>query len=94
MYQDRDAKTIETKLNNNFSSVCNWFIDNKLSIHFREDKTKCILFGTKKRLKKDINLNISYGTVHIKQYPTVSYLGCVLDENLSGESMALTPIFV
>ena len=89
IYQHRDAKAIETKLNNNFSSVCNWFVDNKLSIHFGEDKTKCILFGTKKRLKKDNNLNIRYGTVHIKQYHTVSYLGCVLDENLSGEPMAL-----
>ena len=89
VYQHRDVKAIETKLNNNFSSVCNWFFDNKLNIHFGEDKTKCILFGTKKRLKKDNNLNIRYGAVHIKQYHTVSYLGCVLDENLSGETMAL-----
>ena len=43
----------------------------------------------KKAIKRDINLNIRYGTVHIKQYHTVSYLGCVLDENLSGEPMAL-----
>ena len=92
VYQHRDAKAIETKLNNNFSSVCNWFVDNKLSIHFGEDKTKCILFGTKKRLKKDNNLNIRYGAVHIKQYHTVSYLGCVLGENLLGEPMALQVI--
>ena len=89
VYQHRDIKAIETKLNSNFSSVCNLFVDNKLGIHFGEDKTKCLLFGTKKRLKKDKNLNISYGTVHINQYHTVSYLGCVLDENLSGEPMAL-----
>ena len=48
VYQHKDAKAIETKLNNNFSSVCNWFVDNKLSIHFGEDKTKCMLSGTKK----------------------------------------------
>ena len=29
-----------------------WFMDNKLSIHFGEDKTKCILFTTKNKLKK------------------------------------------
>ena len=40
-------------------------------------------------LKQDKNLDIRYGTVHIKQYLTVTYLGCVLDENLSGEPMAL-----
>ena len=65
VYQHRDIKAIETKLNSNFSSVCNLFVDNKLGIHFGEDKTKCLLFGTKKRLKKEKNLNIRYGTVHI-----------------------------
>ena len=92
VYQHRDAKAIEKNLNNNFSSICNWFVDNRLSIHFGEDKTKCILFGTKKQLKKHINLNMKYVTVHIKQYHTVSYLGYVLDENLSGEPMALQVI--
>ena len=92
VYQQKDTKAIETKLNNNFSSVCNWFVGNKLSIYFGEDTTKCILFGTKKRLKKDINLNIRYGAVHIKQCQTVSYLGCGLDENLSGEPVALQVI--
>ena len=89
VYQHRDVKAIDTKLNKNFSSVCDWFVDNKLSIHFGEDKTKCILFGTKKRLKQDDNLDISYGTVHIKQYHTVTYPGCALDQNLSGKPMAL-----
>ena len=28
------------------------FVDNKLGIHLGEDKTKCILFGTKYRLNK------------------------------------------
>ena len=92
VYQHRDVKAIDTKLNKIFLSVYDWFVDNKLSTHFGEDKTKCILFGTKKRFKKDSNLNIRYGTVHIKQYHTISYLGCVLDENLSGEPMALQVI--
>ena len=43
-------------------------------------------------IKKDKNLDIRYGTVHVKQYHTVSYLGCVLDENLLGEPMALQVI--
>ena len=41
-----------------------------------------------KRLKQDNNLDIRFGTVHIKQYHTVTCLGCVLDETLSGEPMA------
>ena len=51
-YQHRDVKAIDTKLNNIFSSVCNCFVENKLSIHFGEGKTKSIFFGTKKPLKK------------------------------------------
>ena len=52
VYQHKDAKEIEGNLNNNFSDVCDRLVDNKLSIHFGEDKTKCILFGTKHRLNK------------------------------------------
>ena len=43
-YQRRDKKKIENNLNKEFSSLCEWFIDNKLSIPFGEDKTKAILF--------------------------------------------------
>ena len=46
VYQHKDVKEIERNLNKNFSNVCDWFVDNKLSIHFGEEKTKCILFGT------------------------------------------------
>ena len=48
VYQHKDVSKIEHILNKNFSKICDLFVDNKLSIHFGEDKTKCILFGTKK----------------------------------------------
>ena len=64
-------KEIERNLNKNFSNVCDWFVDNKLSIHFGEDKTKCILFGTQHRLNKVNSLEeIKYGEILIKQYHT------------------------
>ena len=43
----------------------------------------------KKESKKDSNLDIRYGTVHNKHCHTVTYLGCVLEENLSGKTIAL-----
>ena len=86
VYQHKDMKEVERNLNKNFSNVCDWFVDNRLSIHFGEDKTKCRLFGTKHRLNKVNSLEIKYGEIHIKQ---VTYLVCLLDETLSGESMAL-----
>ena len=45
-FMGKDSKKIGDQLNKDFNSLCEWFIDNKLSIHFGEEKTKSILFGT------------------------------------------------
>ena len=50
-FQHEDVKKIEAQLNLNFSSLCDWFSNNKLSIHLEEDKTRSILFGTKINIK-------------------------------------------
>ena len=34
VYQNNDVSKIEQNLNKNFSNTCDWFVDNKLSIHF------------------------------------------------------------
>ena len=36
----KDIKTVKDQLNKDFNSLCECFIDNKLSIHFGEQKTK------------------------------------------------------
>ena len=72
-------------LNTEFSSLCQQFIDNKLLIHFGEDKTKSILFSKMKGLRE---INISFASHSIKQHEPVEYLGCQLDSKLSGEVMA------
>ena len=54
--------------------LCDGFVDNKLSIHFGEDKTKSILFGSKHKIKKSKPLNIQYNDIKIKQYSKVTYL--------------------
>ena len=79
-------------MNKDFANLCDWFVDNKLSVHFGKDKTKSILFTSKRKLKKGSMLNILYNDIEITQYPKVSYLGCILDETLSGESMCLKVI--
>ena len=89
VFQHSDTKVIEANLNENFKNLCEWFVDNKLSVHFGEDKTKCILFASKRKIKAVDKLNITYKGIQIKQYSKVTYLGCILDETLSGESMAL-----
>lgn len=42
---------VKNVINREFAaSVCEWFVGNKLSIHFGEDKTKCIVFGGEQNL--------------------------------------------
>ena len=88
IYMGKNIQKIEEQLNSDFTSLCEWFIDNKLSVHFGEEKTKSILFGTKRQLKDQRDLNLKYGDIEIKQYCRVTYLGCILDNILSGEHMA------
>ena len=88
-FQYETVKEIEDQLKFNLSSLCNWFIDNKLSIHLGEVKTRSILCGTKFNIKRTKPSNIVYDNVKVRQYSKVTCLGCILDESLSGESMVL-----
>ena len=47
VFQDKDLDTLSDRLNTEFNQLCDWFVDNKLSIHFGENKTKSILFTGK-----------------------------------------------
>ena len=61
MYTGKDIKTIEEQLNTDLSSLCDWFINNELSVHFGEEKTESILFGTKRQLKIKETLFLDIG---------------------------------
>ena len=50
VFQHKSELEIEKQLIRDFSSVCDWFADNKLNIHFGQDITKSTLFGTKHKL--------------------------------------------
>ena len=88
VFEGKDIDEIENRLNTDFNSLCDWFVDNKLSIHFGEDKTKSIVFGTNRKIKNLRELDIRRGDIKIKQHPQVVYLGCTLDRTLSGDAMA------
>ena len=63
MYQHRDVEEIEKQLNKDFENICNWFVDNKSSIHFREDKIKSVLFESKRKIKSPRKLNVKYKNI-------------------------------
>ena len=46
MFQHKEVEEIERVLNNDIENICDQFVDNKLKIHFGEDKTKSILFAS------------------------------------------------
>ena len=63
VFQSKNVKDIEKQLNEDFANICDWFVDNKLSIHFGEDKTKSILFASKHKIKKLQKLEIIYNNI-------------------------------
>ena len=72
-------------------------MDNKLSIHFGEDKTKSIRFATKFKRKNIKKLHMKYRDIQIKQHSKIKYLGCLLEEIKSGDLFfknAVLKIFV
>ena len=50
--QHKDINEIEKQLNKDFESICNWFVDNNLIIHFGNDRTMSRAFATKFKIKK------------------------------------------
>ena len=70
------------KILNGDSKICGWFVDNKLSIRFGDNKTKSILFASKRRAKNIGKLNVKIKRNKYKQQAQVKYLGCALEESM------------
>ena len=85
-YQHENVKQIENVLNKEFWSLFQWFIENKMSVHFGEDKSKSILSSKAKGWRE---IKIYFAGYSINQHETVECLGYKLDSKLSGGAMAL-----
>jgi hypothetical protein len=84
MVSHSDANIIQERLSTELTSVSDWLVDNKLSLHL--GKTESILFGTKHKLKKHSELNITCNNTNITATKAVKYLGLDLDQSLSGNN--------
>ena len=51
VFQHSNITTTKGHLNRDFSTLVDWFVDNKLSVHFGKGKIKSILFSPKHRSK-------------------------------------------
>ena len=89
VFTGKDLTSIENELNKDADSLFSSLMDNMLSIHSVEDKTKSILLGNKRQIKNAHQLNIKHGEFNIEQHLPVTYLGCCIDDNMTGDSMVI-----
>merc|ERR1712055_388294 len=80
-----DPNVIADLLSNELKSCRDWLIDNKLSLHL--GKTETILFGTKRKLKHINNFLVKCDDIILTNVRRIKYLGLILDNDLSGESI-------
>ena len=76
----REPNYIADKLGKELESCSQWLVDNKLS--FQLGKTECILFGTKRRLRKVTSFTVGCRGEPLKSTKSAQYLGVTLDESL------------
>ena len=75
---------IASRLSHELSMCKKWLTDNKLSLHV--GKTECLLFGSKRRLKKVGLFHVYCDGTLVERVERVKYLGVLIDSNLDGSS--------
>ena len=82
LYISGDEVGVCTRLlQENLDRFSNWC--NQNALHINSDKTKFLIFGTTKRVKKAGNIHLSINNVPLQQVPSYKYLGMTLDSSLS-----------
>ena len=86
LYADKDLNTLETVVNNELNSVCNWLNANKLTINAK--KSNFVIFRpAQKRINHQPCIRISdkknngFALLECKDY--VKFLGVLIDKNLT-----------
>ena len=87
-----DKVQVEEALSIELMKVRTWLTDNKLSLHL--GKTESILFGSNHSLSKVKlqHFKVQIDNIAISCKEEVTYLGCILDNKMTGESMATRAI--
>ena len=81
MYKARNECELQNNLNSCLDKVAKWFDANKLTLNV--DKTKFMIFGTKRILDKFTNVRLTFNNNIIERVDEFKYLGVKLDSNLS-----------
>ena len=81
-FAHKDPSIIAHRLSVELTNCSKWLVDNKLSLHV--GKTECLIFGTKRSLKKVESFQVFCGGNAVKRVHEVKYLGVFFDATLSG----------
>ena len=82
--EGEDYTLLQNKMQQLLNIFSHWCKENKLSIN--TEKTKLVCFGTKQRIKKYKNMNVTLLNDRIQQVPSYKYLGVILDTGLNFNS--------
>ncbi len=86
MVSHKEIGVIQEQLSIQLESVNEWLVDNKLSLHL--GKTESVLFGSKRKLAKSPDLDITCGKENITPKSEIKYLGLDIHQTLNGEITA------
>lgn len=86
LYADKELKSLETVVNRELLSVCEWLSANKLTLNAK--KSNFVIFHSfKKKLNYQVNIKMldssSNELISIEHKEYVKYLGVLIDENLT-----------
>ena len=65
LYSNTDSRVMSEKLGLELEMCSKWIVDNKLSLHM--GKTKCIIFGSKWKLRKISNFQLEVMVIQLRQ---------------------------
>ena len=80
VYSGPDPNLVASFLSHELDKCRKWLIDNRLSLHL--GKTECILFGSKRRLRNDLEFKVSLDGTTVKRVTSTKYLGVFIDQYL------------
>ena len=81
MYEAQDVSDLQNQFDSCINKVAEWFKANKLTLNV--DKTKFMIFGTNRMLRKFHNVQLIYNNHQIERVDEFKYLGVKLDCQLS-----------
>ena len=77
----KDLVKIQQSLNDFFPLLTTWCMENKLTLN--PNKTEYMIFGSKSRIAKAVNINLVLGDITINEVQSYKYMGTTLDQTLS-----------